>query len=154
MKKGAAILLLGLLLGVAGFSGIYFFGTSSCREMMREPQPELAWLKSEFHISEGEFDRVQELHRTYLRECEERCRRIDEVNAELKRALAAANAVTPAIEATLARAARLRAECQAKMLQHFYEVSRTMPPEEAQRYLVWVQEKTIPPSHATMTGHH
>ena len=122
--------------------------------MHHGPAPELAWLKTEFNISEGEFERVEDLHRTYLRECEERCRRIDEVNAELKRLVAVTNTVTPAIEAALARAAQLRAECQAKMLQHCFEVSRTMPPEQAQRYLAWVQDKTIPPSHSSMTGHH
>jgi hypothetical protein len=29
------------------------------------------------------------------------------------------------------------------MLQHFFEVSQTMPPEEGKRYLAWVEEKTF-----------
>jgi hypothetical protein len=29
------------------------------------------------------------------------------------------------------------------MLRHFYEVSRTMPPEQGRRYLAWVQERTF-----------
>jgi hypothetical protein len=29
------------------------------------------------------------------------------------------------------------------MLRHFYEVSRTMPPEEGRRYLQWVQERAF-----------
>ena len=28
------------------------------------------------------------------------------------------------------------------MLKHFFEVSRTMPPEQGRRYLTWVQEQT------------
>ena len=46
MKKGATILLLGLLLATAAFCGFYYLGTASCRRMMRGPQPELAWLNS------------------------------------------------------------------------------------------------------------
>ena len=47
MKKGGWILLLGLILGTGAFSGFYYLGTASCRNLMREPQPELAWLKQE-----------------------------------------------------------------------------------------------------------
>jgi hypothetical protein len=41
------------------------------------------------------------------------------------------------------------------MLQHFYEVSRTMPPEQGRRYLAWVQERTIlADSHEEMQHSH
>ena len=62
---------------------------------------------------------------------------------ELKRLLANTNAVTPEIQKTLAEAAQLRADCQKEMLQHFYDVSRTMPPEQGKRYLAWVQRSTV-----------
>jgi hypothetical protein len=51
--------------------------------------------------------------------------------------------VTPEIQAVMADRARLRAECEAEMLKHFLEVSRTMPPEQGRRYLAWVQQLTI-----------
>ena len=93
------------------------------------------------------------MHEAYLSGCMERCHRIDLKSQELKRLLAATNAVTPEIEKTLAEAAQLRAQCQKKMLQHFYEVSRTMPPDQGQRYLAWIQEKTVlSDSHSQM--HH
>jgi hypothetical protein len=39
------------------------------------------------------------------------------------------------------------------MLQHFYDVSRTMPPEQGKRYLAWVQQQTVASdSHSQM--HH
>jgi hypothetical protein len=67
--------------------------------------------------------------------------------------LAATNSVNPEIEKTLAEAAQLRAQCQKEMLQHFYEVSRTMPPDQGKRYLAWMQEQTIlADSHSQM--HH
>ena len=87
----------------------------------------------------------------YLAGCTERCRVIDQKNDELKKLLAATNTVTPPIEKALAEAAQLRANCQKLMLQHFYEVSRTMPPEQGKRYLEWVQGQTIlPESHRGM----
>ena len=92
-------------------------------------------------------------YEAYLSGCKERCHRIDLKNEELARLLAATNTVTPDIEKALAEAALLRADCQKKMLQHFYDVSRTMPPEQGKRYLAWVQKQTIPSdSHGQM--HH
>ncbi len=142
MKKGAAILLLGLLLAVVAFGGFYYVGTAPCRAMMREPQPELAWLKKQFGLSDAEFARISKLHEAYLPKCRERCRRIEELNSKLQQRLAAAATVTPEIQALLTERAKMRAECEAEMLQHFLEVSRTMPPEQGRRYLAWVQQQS------------
>jgi hypothetical protein len=142
MKKGAVILLMGLLLGVAGFGGFYYFGTSSCREMMREPQPELAWLKKEFKLSDAEFARISRLHAAYLPQCAARCQRIEELNQKLRQSLVPSTNVTPEIQGLLAERAKLRADCEAEMMKHFLEVSRTMPPEQGRRYLAWVEEQT------------
>lgn len=51
--------------------------------------------------------------------------------------------MTPEIEVTVAEAAKLRGECQRDMLQHFLEVSQTMPPEQGRRYLAWISERTL-----------
>jgi hypothetical protein len=142
MKKGIFILIAGLLLGAAAYGCAYFACTSSCRTLRENNKPELAWLKEEFHLSDAEFKRVADLHAAYLPECAEMCRKIDVQSQRLSQLLAATNRVTPEIEAAIAENARLRAECQRKMIEHFYEVSRTMPPEQGRRYLAWVQEKT------------
>jgi hypothetical protein len=142
MKKGAAILLLGLLLAIAAFSGFYYIETAPGRAMMREPQPELAWLKKQFNLSDAEFARVSQLHGAYLPKCQERCRRIEEHNAKLQQLLAQTTTMTPEIQALLAARAKVRADCEAEMLQHFLEVSRTMPPEQGRRYLAWVQQQS------------
>jgi len=142
MKRGTTILLLGLLLAVGAFTGFYYAGTASCRNLMREPQPELAWLKKEFNLSDAEFTRITELHEAYLPRCRERCQRIEEVNAKLQQQLAEAKAVTPEIQGLLAERAKMRADCEAEMLQHFLQVSRTMPPEQGRQYLEWVEEQS------------
>jgi hypothetical protein len=142
MKKGPAILLLGLLLAAATAGAIYYVGTAHCRAMMCQPQPELAWLKTEFHLSDTEFARISQLHKAYLPQCQERCRRIEEQNVKLGQLLAQSTNVTPEVQAVLAERARMRAQCEAEMLQHFLEVSRTMPPEQGRRYLAWVQQQS------------
>ena len=69
MKNGGFILLLGLVLSTGAFSGFYYPGTHSCRSLMREPQPELAWLKQKFHLSDAEYSRVVRLHEACLPQC-------------------------------------------------------------------------------------
>ena len=143
MKKGGLILLLGLLLGAAAFAGFYYLGTAPCRNMMQEPQPELAWLKKEFSLSDADFARVTAMHEAYMPQCAERCRVIEEQNMKLGELLAKDPAVTPAVESLLTERAKTRALCEAEMLKHFQEVSRAMPSEQGRRYLAWVQEQTV-----------
>jgi hypothetical protein len=140
MKKGALILLLGLALSTAAFSGFYYFGTASCRQLMSQPQPELAWLKKEFHLSDAEFTRISQMHAAYLPQCRERCLRIAEQDRQLQQLLDKATNMTPEIQNLLAQRARTRGECETEMMKHFLEVSRTMPPEQGRRYLAWVEE--------------
>lgn len=143
MKKAWFIMLLGLGLGTAAFSGFYYLGTASTREMMHETQPELAWLKAEFKLSDADFERITALHEGYLPQCAERCRVIEEQNAKLKELLTGNRTVTPEIQNLLRERAKTRADCEAEMLRHFQEVSRAMPPEQGRRYLAWVQEQTV-----------
>ena len=142
MKKGAVILLLGLFLSAAAFAGFYYLGTARCRAMMRQPQPELAWLKKEFNLSDAEFARISQLHQAYLPKCRERCRRIEEQSAKLEQLLTQSTNVTPEIHAVLNERGKMRADCEAEMLQHFLEVSRTMPSEQGRRYLARVQQQS------------
>src|SRR5262249_8271527 len=143
MKRPWLILLAGVAAGLLAYAGFYYVSTASCHSLAGKPEPELAWLQAEFHLGDFEFARICQMHESYLNGCAERCRLIDEKNEHLKHLLAATNTVTPEIEQTLGEAAQLRAECQKKMLQHFYEVSQTMPPEQGKRYLAWVQERTV-----------
>jgi len=151
VKRSTSILLLGIVLAVGAYFAFYYASTARSRRMERTAAPELAWLQDQFHLTDAEFARVRQMHEAYLEGCAQRCAKIDEVNQHLRGLLATTNTVTPEIERTLAQAAALRAECQAKMLQHFYEVSRTMPSEQGRRYLEWVQQQTIlPDAHSSM----
>lgn len=143
MKKVVAILSIGVLLCAAAFAGFYYFGTASSRALMTAPQPELAWLKQEFKLNDAEYDRILRLHEAYLPQCAQRCLRIAELNRKLEELLRTASSLTPEIRNTLAQRARLRADCEAEMLNHFIEVSRMMPSAQGQRYLEWVEQQTF-----------
>jgi len=143
MKKGAIILCVGLLAGICAFTGFYQLRTAPHRRMMRESQPELAWLKTEFNLSDGEFTRIQRLHDAYLPDCAERCRRIEQQNQRLRDLMGGSTNMTSDIRAVLAERARLRGECETEMLKHFLEVSRAMPPEQGRRYLAWIEDQTF-----------
>src|SRR5690242_1870258 len=129
MKRFGLILGVGVLICAAAYCGAYFLGTAPARQLAQEKYPELAWLKKEFNLSDAEFTRIVGLHDAYQPHCAEMCRRIAAKNAEIKEALAKSNEITPELEQKLAEAAAIRAECQKAMLRHFFEVSRSMPPE-------------------------
>jgi hypothetical protein len=154
MKKGALILLLGLIVATAAFSGFYYFGTAPSRELMRQPQPELAWLKKEFQLSDAEFNRISQMHAAYLPQCRERCLRIAEQNLELQQLLANATNLTPEIQNLLAQRAQTRGECETEMMKHFLAVSRTMPPDQGRRYLAWVEQHIFLSGQAMEAHHH
>ena len=151
MKRALIILISGVAAAALAYFGFYRVSTVGARNMEHSATPELAWLKAEFHLGDAEFKRITALHESYLKGCAERCRLIDEKNEALKTMLARTNAVTREIEKALADAAQLRAECQKQMLQHFYEVSQSMTPEQGRRYLAWVHKRTLhTDTHSTM----
>jgi hypothetical protein len=151
VKRSWLILFGGLLAGLAAYACIYLHATSVQRSMEHNTRPELAWLKQEYHLSDSQFAEVVKLHDAYKPKCAEMCRRIDEQNSKIQQLLAATNAVSPEITRALADAARLRTECETAMLQHFYETSRQMSPDQAKRYLAWVQSETLMPGQMLTT---
>ena len=147
MQKSVLILVLGFLAAAAAYGCIYFVCISPVRSLQQSDSPELAWLKEEFKLSDGEFNRVSELHAAYLPQCRVMCREIDAHNVKLETLLSGATNMTPEITAALTESSRLRAECQGMMLRHFFQVSQTMPPEQGRRYLAWVKEKAFLPNY-------
>ena len=146
MKNPWLILLAGFGAGLAAYACVYVAGTAEVRAMSGSPTPVLAWLQREYHLSDSQFAHVQQLHDAYIPTCAEMCGKIAQKNAEIAKLLAATNVVTPEIKVALAESAQLRAQCQANMLAHFYAVAATMPPEQARRYLSWVQQETLAPA--------
>ena len=145
MKRPWFIVIGGLLLALAAYVCIYLARTSAERAMGADDSLPLAWMQKEYQLSDAQMVRVRQLHREYEPKCMEMCRKIDEKNDQLQRLLAATNVINPEIKQTLAESAQLRAACQTAMLEHLYEVARVMPPEQAKRYLDWMQNETLMP---------
>ena len=103
----------------------------------------LLWLKSEFKLSDADYDRISNLHDAYLPGCMERCRDIARVRRELFALIQENKSVTAELKAKLEESGHQRAECSAMMLAHFYEVAAAMPPPAAKRYLEWVTSQTL-----------
>ena len=142
MKRAITILVGGLLVACAAYCFLYFTGTAAHRKVLASKAPELLWLKKEFNLSDAELARITELHEAYLPQCKARCEHLEELNRKLAQAVGSASQMTPDIEILLVERAKVRTDCQAEMLKHFFEVSRTMPAEQGRRYLAWVQERT------------
>ena len=121
---------------------------------MSQPQPELAWLKMEFHLTDAEFNRISQMHAAYLPQCRQRCQRIVEQDRQLQQLLASATNLTPQIQELIAERARTRGECEAEMMTHFLAVSQTMPPEQGRRYLAWVEEHVFQRGQVMEANHH
>ncbi len=147
MRRPLVILVLGTILGLLTAVATYWSMTAQHRALLRQEQPELAWLRAEFEIAPEDFARISALHQAYLPQCAELCRRIASCEARIRSLLDRADQLTPEIEALLLEAAQTRVECQKNMLEHFFQVSRAMPPEQGRRYLAWVKEKTFRMDH-------
>lgn len=157
MKRALTILVGGILVACAAYCLFYFAGTAGHRKVLASNAPELLWLKREFNLSDTELARITQLHEAYLPQCMERCERIDELNRKVAQAIGSASQLTPEIEQLLTERARVRTACQAEMLKHFFEVSRTMSADQGRRYLAWVQKRTClseAPMHHAEAGRH
>lgn len=143
MNRSLVILLAALVLGVALFGGSYALSRRVCENCMSKFVSDLDWLQKEFHLNDAEMARIQKLHEGYLPKCAEMCAKIAAKKSELETALNGSTNVNPVAQQKLAELAALRAQCQAQMLQHFIEVSRTMPPEQGRRYLAEMQRLTL-----------
>jgi hypothetical protein len=163
--RRSLLILIAILLGSAAITGAsYLLGRQICARQLLGSGDDLAWLRREFRLGDAEMQRIRQLHEGYLPKCRENCARIADKKKELQTALDNAQGMTPEAQQKLAEVAALRAQCQANMLGHFYEVSRAMPPEQGRRYLAEMQrltlgfheqiENTMSPDSSSHHGHH
>lgn len=143
MNRSLFILFGALALGSAIFAGSYFASQRTCMMCQAQPTDDLAWLRTEFHLSDAEMARIRQLHEGYMPKCAEMCAKIAAKKSELKSALGNGTNLTAEAQTQLNELAELRAQCQAQMLQHFITVSQTMPPDQGQHYLDEMKRITL-----------
>lgn len=143
MNRSLILLFGAFALGVAIFVGAYFVSQRACLMCQTATSDNLAWLKMEFHLSDVEMSRIRKLHADYEPQCMEMCAQVAAKKRELADALANATNVTTEAQSKLSELHALRAQCQTQMLRHFFEVSRTLPPEQGRRYLAEMEKLTL-----------
>ena len=143
MGRSLVIWIGALLAAAAVFAGSFYAARQVCASRMCNPADNLDWLRHEFKLSDLDMSRVRQLHAGYLPKCSEMCARIEEKQHELEAALVGATNFTAAAQEKLTELGELRARCQSQMLQHFFEVSQAMPPEQGRRYLAVMQRCTL-----------
>jgi hypothetical protein len=97
----------------------------------------MAWLRTDFHLSNEKFLEIRKLHDSYARTCEEHCRMIQEAMRE-REALLAAHADRAAMDSADRRIQGLREVCEGSIATHVRRVAELMPPEDGRRYLALV----------------
>ena len=143
MPRSLLILVVLVLAGAGIVSSSYLLARRVCVHEMAASGDDLAWLRDEFHLGDTEMQRIRKLHEGYLPRCHENCARIAAMKQELLAELDKAQGMTPEARQKLDQVAALRAQCQANMLVHFYEVSQAMPIEQGRRYLAEMQRLTL-----------
>ncbi len=139
--------LLAAIAVVAGFLG-YRCGYDPVLHGAACAGDEMAWLRQEYHLTDGQYAAIETLHRRYGESCAEHCRAIQEA-VRVRDALRA----NPATEAGALAAAERRvhdlgAGCEADLLAHLAEVAALMSPEEGHRYLATMRPLVAKPVHA------
>jgi len=135
MYRKMVFLIAAIALAAALIFGLScFIGYRLCLKEA-ENLDELEWLKKEYKLSGSKIAEIRKLHSGYRPVCEQMCVKIAEKKRELENALEKSTNITPEIEKLLVDIGTYRAQCQASMLKHFYEVSAKMPPDQGERYL-------------------
>ena len=150
MKKALILLVAALVAGLAAFMVTRSHRHSSAGATLLDGIPELAWLRGELSLSDAQFAKACDLHTAYRPTCEEMCRRIDESHKRLEAVAMRSRSFTPELEEAVRDYARVRAECQEKMLRHLYQTADLMDANQAGRYL----EQVLPAALGSGGQHH
>jgi hypothetical protein len=150
--KALLVVIVAFVFGLGGYWTYYHCATTPTRSMLSEPDGQMEWLRSEFHLTDEQFSRIQQMHREYAPKCDLMCQKIAQANARLDQIISANKSVTPEVEAALKAAATVQEECHQAMFGHVYAVSAAMSPEDGARYLEMMKARIIAPglSHETV----
>jgi len=106
----------------------------------------MGWLRSEFGLNDAQMHQAEAISADYQDHCREMCARIAVADRKLAEMIRSQREVTPEIRDAIASTDRLRTECRTRMLEHFYEIARELPPEQQDRYLAIVLPSVLNPA--------
>lgn len=149
MKRGLWILLIALVIGICAYQVTRSHRQAADDVTLLDSMPELAWLRDELKLNDAQFAKAGELHVAYRPQCVEMCRRISDAHAKVEVIARSSRGITPELELAIREHARVRAECQEKMLAHLYQTAELMDGDQAARYL----EMVLPSALGSAGGH-
>ena len=145
MKKSLLILLLAAATAFAGYSIYYHCATAPVRTMAAQTDGGMEWLRREYHLSDAQFSRIQQMHREYAPKCDLMCDKIAKANARLDQLILANKTYTPEVEAAMKQCLTVQGECRQALLAHVYAVGAEMSPEDGARYLEMMKSRIVEP---------
>jgi len=108
---------------------------------------EMAWMKTEFHLTLAQTAAIEKLHDDYNPVCMEHCRLIRETRTRLTTLEAANQRTTPGYAAAQAEMTRLKGMCHDATQKHLEAVAAQMSPDEGRRFLDLTLPKLAGQSH-------
>ncbi len=135
MKKSLVVILLTAAASGAAFLGYLHCATQGCRSLARQPVPELAWLKKEFQLTDGQYKTICERHAEYRKDIAEVCRDLRQAENRLESALASNTAFPGQIEEAVLEAGAARTRCLSAMVKQLLDVGGSMNEEQRERYI-------------------
>lgn len=152
MKAGWLTLMGAALLALAGFCiraafwNLVGASRASLELQDREAREALAWMKSEFRLTDAEFTKICALHDAYVPECDKMCDRIAVAGSKVSTVLLQTDAnLSTDAESALRNYEAVRSECQRATLRHLHETAAAMNPESRRAFLA----KVLPHLYAT-----
>ena len=134
------VALLAVVAGAAGFVS-YRLGCDTEVQQALMKRDALAWLRTDFHLSDAQFAEIRKLHESYSKVCEEHCRAIQEAAVACDAVKSGPQPDARAIEAAEQRVQELRQICETAIAAHVRQVASEMSPTEGRRYLALVLPK-------------
>jgi len=132
----AAIVLLALCTGYVG----YRWTCDTALHAAVSKGDTMAWLRTDFHLSDSQLSEIRQMHDSYAGGCEEHCRMIQEAT-RARGALEAAHGDKAAVEAANERIQALRTMCEGAIAAHVRKVASLMSPADGRRYLALILPK-------------
>lgn len=132
-----------LLVAVAaavGWATYQFGGDDRVHEALAK-RDALAWLRTDFRLTDAQFAAIRKLHASYSVVCEQHCLAIQEAAMKRNAIKAAPNAEAAVLAAAERRFEELRQVCETAIAAHVREVAAQMAPAQGQRYLALVLPK-------------
>lgn len=136
MSRGLLTALCILLIAPIAYCLYFGWATSKTDALVSaEGQPAaLAWVKTEFGLSEAEFDSLEETNAAYQPRCEAMCMELSREREALASLVGKPTATAAEIAAAQEKVNAMEQRCFRMTLDHIYDVSQAMESEKGARY--------------------